>query len=259
MKRVLLSGLLCLILVSENPAAKAVKKAGSLAQVSFMVGNAKKRASRQKKWTGIRLNQKIKDGDWIKTAEEERVELKLKDGSIMRISEKAEVVISGKTGKSCRTDLKKGKIWCNIKKLGQKREDFEVSSGTAVAAIRGTVFRMGKNQDDSSTTVAVYSGKVDVGPDKTLKDKIDTGKNKKKPGSLEVREEVAGPTEVPGPYEVSLEEWVTIVAGMQINIRPDGKYDKREINEQKDAEDAWVKFNQKRDQDLKEKTPGQGK
>lgn len=222
--------------------------AGSLGKVSFMIGKAKKKAAQQPQWAELRLNQKINDGDWIQTAGEERVELSLTDGSVLRVSENSEVVICGKAGQSVSTDLKQGNLWCNIKKLSQKSQDFQVKTGTAVAAIRGTVFKMQKDSTDTSTTVAVYNGKVDVGPDKALKDKQEAEKKAKGP---EAREEVSGPTEVPGPYEVSLEDWVSIVAGMQINIRPDGRYDKKPIDAQKDTADAWVKFNQKRDQDLR--------
>ena len=56
--------------------------------------------------------------------------------------------------------------------------------------------------------------------------------------------EVKAPTQVAGPYEVTLEEWVTLAEGMQINIRADGKFHMFEFDQSKDAEDEFVKWNQ---------------
>ena len=56
--------------------------------------------------------------------------------------------------------------------------------------------------------------------------------------------EIKAPTQVSGPFEVTLEEWVTLAEGMQINIRSDGKYHMFEFDKAKDAEDEFVKWNQ---------------
>ena len=59
--------------------------------------------------------------------------------------------------------------------------------------------------------------------------------------------EVAAPTQVSGPYEVTLEEWVSLVKGMQINVRADGKYYMFEFDQEKDDKDEFVKWNKELD------------
>jgi hypothetical protein len=144
-------------------------------------------------------------------------------------------------GGNVSANVQSGRIWANIKKLSKRNTSFEVTSGTATAAIRGTVVRMDNVPQDSMTKVLVYEGKVEVGPG------ADLAANQPVAQPPEERKEVAGPQEVPGPFEVSLMEWVTIVKGQQINIRPDGRYHKFQFDQKEDAEDSWVKFNQERD------------
>ena len=48
--------------------------------------------------------------------------------------------------------------------------------------------------------------------------------------------EVQAPSQVAGPYEVSLEDWVSLVEGMQINVRKDGKYSMFKFDQ--DADDS---------------------
>jgi hypothetical protein len=219
----------------------AFSKAQKVGKVSFFIGKPMIKKKSTKKLKAVRLNFSVYEGDRIQTAKAERLEIKLKDGSLIRIAEQSDVAILCPSMKVISSDVKKGRIWANIKKLGTRNYDFEVTTGTATAAIRGTVFRMDQSAKDSVTSVLVYDGKVDVGPGKKLQ------KTMKAPAPGE-RREIAGPTEVAGPYEVSLMEWVTIVKGMQINIKQDGKYHKFRFNQEKDNEDPWVKFNKERDQ-----------
>jgi hypothetical protein len=52
---------------------------------------------------------------------------------------------------------------------------------------------------------------------------------------------------VAGPYEVSLEDWISLVEGMQINLRADGKYHMFEFDKEADAQSDWVKWNEELD------------
>jgi len=187
------------------------------------------------------MNLPVTEGDRIQTVKAEVVEVTLKDGSVLRIAEESDVAILVPGKNAVSASVKSGKIWANIKKLSKRNASFEVTSGTATAAIRGTVVRMDNVPQDSMTKVLVYDGKVDVGPGANLAAQQQPAAQ---PGE---RKEVPGPQEIPGPFEVSLMEWVSIVKGQQINIRPDGKYHKFEFDQQKDAGDAWVKFNLERD------------
>jgi hypothetical protein len=55
------------------------------------------------------------------------------------------------------------------------------------------------------------------------------------------------PTQVSGPYEITLEEWVTLAEGMQINIRKDGKYSMFEFDQSADGDLDFVKWNKEQD------------
>ncbi len=59
--------------------------------------------------------------------------------------------------------------------------------------------------------------------------------------------EIKAPTQVSGPYEVSLEEWVTLAQGMQINVRKDGKYSMFEFDQDADGGLDFVKWNKEQD------------
>jgi hypothetical protein len=99
--------------------------------------------------------------------------------------------------------------------------------------------------------VLVYEGKVEVGLSDGLKEKLAAQKQaaQENPGE---RYEVQGPTEVAGPQEVSLETWISIVAGQQIFVKKDGQYDKFEFDQDKDKMLEWVNFNTKKDEQIKE-------
>ena len=59
--------------------------------------------------------------------------------------------------------------------------------------------------------------------------------------------EIDAPTEVAGPFEVTLEEWISLVDGMQINVRKDGKYHLFKFDQKTDAEQDFVKWNKEQD------------
>ena len=140
----------------------------------------------------------------------------------------------------------KGNVWVNMKKLSSVGKHFEVTTPTAVAAIRGTVFQM-QSMADSSTEVAVFDGKVAVGLSDEGKERAGAGK-KEQAGKPH---EVPGPTEVPGPYEVTLDQWRTIVAGQRISIRANGRYATTTFDIKKKL-DAFVEKNRALDALIKD-------
>ncbi len=212
-----------------------------IAMVSYLLGEA--HLQKQNQWEKISLNTKILSGDKVRTSESSAIEIKyLNSPLVVRLGEKSEAVISPLQGQDTKNQLLAGKIWVNLKKIGQSPDQFSVASPLAVAAIRGTIFRM--NFDSSQTTaVLCYDGKVDVGPEQRLKDKIEQNK---KPSAWGFNTE-GGPGEVSGPREVSLEEWVQIVKGMQINVKSNGEFQTFQFDQKKDAQEEWVSFNEQRD------------
>ena len=60
-------------------------------------------------------------------------------------------------------------------------------------------------------------------------------------------QQVAPPTQIPGPFEVSLDDWIRLVAGMQVNVRADGRYELFEFDREADAQLEFVRWNTERD------------
>ncbi|UCD32686.1 MAG: FecR domain-containing protein, partial [Desulfobacterales bacterium] len=123
---------------------------------------------------------------------------------------------------------------------------FEIATRTAVAGVRGTVYRMNVNTDHS-VTVKVYWGEVVV-----------NNAMKTAAGDMPVQitkpTKVEGPHPVPGPHPVSMEEWTYIVKALhQINIRPDGTVTKPFRFSIKEDLNEWVIWNQQRDEAVGDK------
>ena len=135
--------------------------------------------------------------------------------------------------------------------FGEKKS-VAVRTPTAVAAIRGTKYRAKAGDDESS--VLVYEGKVDVNAAKNVTEarRQQMRQGFQPPGAapkftLGPVTEIQAPTQVAGPYEVSLEDWVSLVEGMQINVRNDGKYSMFKFDQDVDAGLDFVKWNKEQD------------
>jgi hypothetical protein len=167
----------------------------------------------------------------------------------MRFSERSvikmdDISYDSKTqNKKVKVDLGSGKLWANVKKLVTSDSKVEVKTVNAVAGVRGTVYRVNVDEDNSAM-VKVYDGSVAVAgtPKETVKPS----------GQFTAPVPVSGPTAVPPPYhEVSMEEWTVIVKSMQqITISPQGVASKPQDFTPKEDMDDWVKWNQERDKQL---------
>jgi len=205
-------------------------------------------------WEKAKPNQKVYEGNVIRTQARSRCEITLTGGGKVRISEKSELELNEADvkpmAKSFNANLKKGNVWVSAKAAFGEKKSINLRTPTAVAAIRGTKYRAKAGEDESS--VLVYEGKVDVNQTKNY---IEERKEKRKglapkntPFKLGPVTEIKAPTQVSGPYEVSLEEWVTLAQGMQINVRKDGKYSMFEFDEDKDSGLDFVKWNKEQDE-----------
>lgn len=204
-------------------------------------------------WKRAKPNQPVYQGNTIRTKGRSRCEITLTGGGKIRIGEKSELELNEADvkpmAKTFNADLKKGNVWVSAKAAFGEKKNINMRTPTAVAAIRGTKYRAQAGEDESS--VLVYDGKVDVNQ---VKNFIEERKEKRKglapkntPFKLGPVTEIKAPTQVTGPYEVTLEEWVTLAEGMQINVRKDGKYSMFDFDQSADGEMDFVKWNKEQD------------
>jgi hypothetical protein len=219
-------------------------KVTPIAKVTYYTGDFRILQPGKDDWKKAVINESLQSGEKVKTQDESRGEVAFADGSIIRIDANSNLDIvelkKDKTGQAAAAKVWSGRVWASVNKASKKTK-FELESPTAVAAVRGTVFRMSV-ADDKTTKVAVYSGevKVEASPDFMQNQKAKQGG---KAGEIE------GPQQVGGPKEVSFEQWVQIVkAQMEITINPDGTYGIVKFDPVADSQDEWVKWNQLRDQ-----------
>jgi len=194
--------------------------AQSVAKIMLIEGKVSMMRKGSDQWRDAKPAMPLEVGDALYAHEESFAEIRYTIGTVLRMDEKTKITLEASTEKTLKTRSAVGDVWINMKKLLSTSKQFEVSTPTAVAAIRGTVFRM-KSNLDSSAEVDVYDGKVAVGPSDELKQKM---RRARPSGPMEKPVEVPGPEEIPGPYEVPLEQWRDIVAGQTIAVRPDGKF-----------------------------------
>ncbi len=206
-------------------------------------------AKRVKIGTTVRVN------DIVRTKEKSRVEISLRGGGKIRLGEKSEMELTKASvmgmQKDFNANLKTGNAWVSAKAAFGEKKNVAVRTPTAVAAIRGTKYRAEAGDEESS--VLVYEGEVEVNrPENLQKMRRDALEKKQQEGGppkfrLGPVQEIQAPTQVAGPYEVSLEDWISLVEGMQINLRADGKYHMFEFDKEADAQSDWVKWNEELD------------
>ncbi|MBW2569275.1 MAG: FecR domain-containing protein [Deltaproteobacteria bacterium] len=194
----------------------------------------------------LALGDYVTNGDRICTKKSSRIELKLPDNSLIRFDELTtfEIVSVEFDRKTKQRDINVsmvlGKTWANVSKIFGKKGRFEVSTKTAVAGVRGTVYRVNVAEDDT-VQVKVYWGEVGVSS-APKQDAASQSPQIVKPTK------VLGPHPVAGPHVVSMEEWTYIVKSMQqIIIQPDGTATKPMPFMAIEDLNDWVRWNQKLD------------
>jgi hypothetical protein len=221
--------------------------ADSVAKVASIEGVVQILKKDATDWRNAKPGMPLEAGDQVYSHEESFAEIRYAMGTVLRMDEKTKVTIEASSDKTIKTKSAIGSVWVNMRKLVSTGKEFQVSTPTAVAAIRGTVFDM-SSVPDSVSYVAVFEGKVAVGPSDDLKRKLEA--ERKKAVKTEHPVEVPGPEEIPGPYEVSLEQWRTIVAGQRIAVRIDGKFAQEKMNMQAVEKEQFVKKNLTLDKEL---------
>ena len=109
----------------------------------------------------FKANDDLFAGDTIITGKDGKLVLALSDGSQAVVAPKTTLIIQDLT-QSPRTlfQMLKGKTRIHIEKLGGQPNPYRVNTPTAVIAVRGTIFDVEVNDDE--TQVYLHEGAVDV-------------------------------------------------------------------------------------------------
>jgi len=213
------------------PAAAAQRTA----QVSLLEG----RAQRSRGTGGrseLRGGAPLAQGDTIETQDASRLEVRFSDGSVLRLGPRSKLQLTqahfgGPARRKLNARLFFGKLWAKVISVVQGEQKFQVETENAVAGVRGTTFRVDANED-KSVLVRVYDGSVAVGK-----------------GTAAGAAPGGERHEVPGPQEVTRDEWEKLVGRqMQILISPDGTPGEPEsFSPEVDKDDPFARWNQERD------------
>ena len=137
------------------------------------------------------------EGDRIETGKDSKIEIKLPDGSYVRYSESTtfELVSAGydapEKKRSINISMILGKTWAKVARLFGQRGRFSVTTQMAVAGVRGTVYRLNVNEDNS-VMVKVYWGEVVVKSQRRAEEATESPK-------MEQPTKVEGPRPIPPP------------------------------------------------------------
>ncbi len=228
--------------VALNLASSQQEKKGL---VTYTDGQVKKKQITQEEWQNAAKDTTIMGGDRVRTFQRSRAELELLDLDVIRMAPETIIDIvklyeeTKQKTKETQISVQQGDIWANINKK-KTNTKIEIAAPVAVAAITGTVLRMGVDPD-STTELKVYNGEVRVTNAPEKSDLV--------PKQIGVYQ-VPGPHQVPGPRQVSMEEWVYIIKNMQKividkkgQVQQVGTFKKTDQDEQTD----WVRWNLQRD------------
>jgi len=243
--------LICFTPVHAKPPV-AVKMMNGEAQITALKGKADIICPGQKDIRFVKLNDFVKVGCDVSTRADSRLEMVLPDKSIVRFAEKTkfklvQADIGDGGSRAVGLAMSVGKIWTNARRSLPGGEDkFEISCQNAVAGVRGTIYRMNV-EGDQSALVKVYDGEVRVA--------AAPGRRRQAVSTVGPPKPVSGPAVIEGPKPVSMAEWVYIVKSMQkIHITSDGQArEPEEFTESEDIDD-WVKWNKSRDQEYRRQT-----
>jgi hypothetical protein len=254
MKKIIffLSIFIMMLFVGSDPAdAKKLmelKIGNGEASVNQLDGSAQVLIPGQKKWRSLKLRDTLKGGYEVQTGSKTKLELMLPDYSVIRFANNSHFKIlqleAGDENKprNVKVHMAVGRSWANLSRAIGKKGKFELSYENAVAGVRGTIYRMNV-WEDKSALVRVYDGEVSISGG---------GKEEERKPVLGPPQKISGPTAIPGPRKVTMEEWTVIIQAMQeIQIGADGTaYKPREFTDQEDYYE-WVIWNKSRDNDLK--------
>lgn len=240
----------CMALAAKPWAAKRKLDDAQKGLFTLVEGDVKKKQIQDLDWIRAQLKTNVYTGDKVRTLLKSRAEMQLAEIDLIRLAPKTTIDIvklyeeTKEKKLETKIKLEQGDIWGKVKSV-DANSTFDVSSDFAGAAITGTVFRLNHDSTKQETQLKVYTGEVKIS---NAPEKMDTLTPQTIGGSQ--RRQVEGPRQVPGPTQISLDQWVYLVRNMQqITIGANGKVKSTgsfKAND-RDEQTDWVKWNLARD------------
>ncbi|HEY3587286.1 MAG TPA: FecR family protein [Myxococcaceae bacterium] len=227
---------LLLALLAVSPALAAV---GSVTVVEGAAFRTPKDGAEQP----LKQGADIELDDTLRTGPDGNVKLALTDQSVLVLGPDSELVVERaefQAQERSKVSLKLlvGGVWAKVKKaIAGSDSTFEVSAARAVAGVRGTIFRV----DATPLIAGTHPPKIRETVVRVTEGRVAVNAQVKKPAG---KPPAKGPRhEVPGPTEVTAEEWekrfVELQAGRQVSIT-DTQFQTGKATQQKDAIDKFL-------------------
>jgi len=217
--------------------------------VTRVDGSAKKQKLAEIEWTNVATNTEVNGGERVRTFAQSRAELELARLDKIRLAPKTTIDIlklyeeTKDQKRETRMLLQEGDLWANVAEKSENMT-FSINTPIAAASITGTTLRMSVGAD-SASELKVYKGEVIITNAPELSSVV--------PKSI-VPYQIEGPHEIPGPREVSMEEWALIVKSMQkVTIDKNGQvsYSGNFNATDSDENTDWVRWNLEQDKNNK--------
>lgn len=154
-----------LFLQSPGPAdalfgfGKRAAVPGPTAAVGSVEGLANHQAKGMAKWTSVRAGQRLLPGDSIKTASDGKVVVAFSDGSKSLIGPNSNFALETLEPRKIGIELALGTLEAWVSRVSGRR--FQTRTPTAVASVRGTVFRV-EVDPSGQCTFDLFGGGLDV-------------------------------------------------------------------------------------------------
>jgi len=151
--------LVLLLLIIQSTAIAQSQNVNESGILSLVLGEVYTWNHLSGEWVPGKIGTVILLGDSVITDPKSRCEIKFKGYGVIRIGEMSKILLADISRKKLIIDIEWGRIWINIL-LDRKRMD--IKTPTAVAAIRGTTYRV--DCDTNSSKINVYKGQVGITP-----------------------------------------------------------------------------------------------
>jgi len=196
-------------------------------------------------WKDLKKGEELDSGDKIKTSANSTIEIYFSNDTFLKISENSRVIIGEnkikESGQSTSINLQKGKVWSRIKGAWNRLTKFEVITPSAVAGVKGTIFSV--ETDGEETILKVKEGEVEFSARERKEEKVTV---KAGQSSQVVNNKVTEPKNEDSPGKSNwddekIEEWLEKTEenpGKSYGIKKDenNAQENNEKNESKNAE-----------------------